>query len=188
MRDKNLEAKLLIVCKDFGLCCTEEVSEERANEYGVTRAGRSAGKYLQNALMIERAATEKAFYRLVFLKTDSSAHYGLAGMSATECYTLKELKTLLDGMIIASRVLSTVQYRKLMKPNSGSIDIDSAESWRRQAICWRAGGPPGCAVVGSQVLLARAHRCELRADALEQGLQPSLNGYTTGDYGFVVPT
>jgi hypothetical protein len=105
MRDKNLEGKLLIVCKALALCCTDDISEERANDYGVVRATRTEGKYNQNALMIERAATEKPYYRLVYLKADSSAHYGLPGMTSTECFTLKELKSFLDGIIVASRTL-----------------------------------------------------------------------------------
>lgn len=106
MRDKYLEAKLLIVCKALSLHCTDEISAERADDFGVSRATRIEGKYQQNALMIERAATEKTYYRLVYLKAGSSAHYGLSGMSSTECFTLKELKAFLDGIIVASRVFN----------------------------------------------------------------------------------
>jgi hypothetical protein len=113
MRDKNLEGKLLIACKELSLCCTEDISVERANDYGVIRASRYEGKYLQNALKIERAATEKPYYRLVYLKVDSSAHYALPGMSAMECFTLKELKAFLDGIIVASRVLYAKELKEL---------------------------------------------------------------------------
>lgn len=106
MRDKNLEAKLLLVCKALSLCCTDDISAERAEDYGVVRTTRKEGMYLQNALMIERAATEKAYYRLVYLKAGSSGHYGLPGMGATECLTLRELKSFLDGIVVASRVLN----------------------------------------------------------------------------------
>lgn len=112
MRDKNLEGKLLLVCKALSLCCTDDISEERANDYDVVRASRKEGKYLQNALMIERAATEKPYYRLVYLKEGSSAHFGLPGMTATECFKLNELKAFLDGIIVASRVLSGVQSER----------------------------------------------------------------------------
>ena len=113
MKDKNLEGKLLIVCKALSLCCTDEISAERASDYGVVRTWQREGKYFQDALTIERADTEKTYYRLVYLKAGSSAHYGLAGMSATDCFTLKELKAFLDGIIVASRVLNDVMVKEL---------------------------------------------------------------------------
>lgn len=105
MTNKNLEAKLLNACKALGLACTEYVDAGRAKDWGVPRTTTVKGLYQSNALLIERAATEKAFYRLVYLKAGSSAHFALPGMNSMDSYTLSELRAFLDGIDIAARAI-----------------------------------------------------------------------------------